>query len=96
MKAPHNLQGSKVSISLYPMIPNDSHPWSPNLQGPGRPETRHAFFSQGARSNTLASEHALWITFYMGAGSLARAGGWLDLAGGTLGLEPGDEGCFLA
>jgi hypothetical protein len=40
-------------------------------------------FSQGARSNTLASEHALWITFYMGAGSLARAGGgWLDLAGG--------------
>ena len=41
-------------------------------------------FSQGARSNTLASEHALWITFYMGAGSLARAGGgWLDLAGGT-------------
>ena len=24
---------------------------------------------QGARENSLASEHALWITFYLGAGS---------------------------
>ena len=81
-------QNHKI-FPFFPMIFNYSHPFSSsqielitiiycNLGTSQAPSVFQSCESaSGARSNTLASEHALWITFYLGAGSLVLlVDGW--------------------